>query len=125
MNIKMLLPNFTMDKFLKHIRASQQVKKEEILRIVNVLSVTPSEILEQFDWFFRYEEDRPDIGFIGGMYDSLVDMVAEIKPKKVDIKVDKREIPFDICFYIETLDMFYDLSKRYGSQNFYTTEFHL
>ena len=82
-------------------------------------------MIQQFNYFFQYEKERPDIGFIGGMYESLRDMVSDIKPKKVALKVNIKEIPFDIRFYIDTIDIFYELSRSYGTNKYLSTEFHL
>jgi len=36
-----------------------------------------------WSWFFRYEGDRPDIGMIAGMYESLTDTIDNMKPQRV------------------------------------------
>lgn len=59
------------------------------------------------------------------MYESLIDLVNDIRPKKVRLLVNEKDLPFDIRYYIDTINIFYDLSRRYGSQKFATVEFHL
>ena len=81
--------------------------------------------MDQFEYFFRYENDRPDVGFIGGMYQSLIDLVSEIKPKKVKLACKESDLPFDMRFFIETMNMFYELSGKYGTQKFNAVEFGL
>jgi hypothetical protein len=51
-----LLPNFTIDKWLKHISTSKHVTTEKYERVMNVLMVTPKELVEIWSWFFRYDK---------------------------------------------------------------------
>jgi len=39
--------------------------------------------------------------------------------------VDLKDIPSDILFYIQTLNLFYELSSRYWTDKFESVEFHL
>ena len=59
------------------------------------------------------------------MYESLRDMVSDIKPRKVTLKTNVKEIPQDIRFYIDTIELSYELSRKYGTNKYYSTEFHL
>jgi hypothetical protein len=62
---------------------------------------------------------------IAGMYESLVDLVNHVKPTKVRLLVPPKDLPYDISYYVDTINLFYDLSRRYGTQKFSSTEFHL
>lgn len=85
------------------------------------MMVTPKDLVEMFGWFFRYESERPDIGMIAGMYESLIDIVTDIKSKKVRLLTNEKELPYDIKYYVDTINLFYDLSRRYGTQKFSST----
>lgn len=87
--------------------------------------VTPKDLVEMWGWFFRYDSDRPDIGMIAGMYESLIDLVNDIRPNKVRLLVEEKDLPFDMKYWVETINLFYDLSRRYGTQKFASIEFHL
>lgn len=82
------------------------------------MAVTPPEMLEVFGLFFQYGKERVDVGMIGGMYESLVEMVKDSKVKKVSLKVRIEELPYDIRVYVDTINIFYDLSSRYAPANF-------
>lgn len=112
-----------MEKFIAYV--NNFVSKEKIERIRNILLVTPPEIQEQFTHFFKYEEDRPDINYFVVAFDSLIEPLADRKPKTVRLRIKSEELPFDIKFYLDTLNLFYDLSFRYGTQKFISVEFHL
>jgi hypothetical protein len=112
-----------MEKFLSY--ASNFISKEKVERIRNILLVTPSEIIEQFTHFFQYEEDRPDINYFVMAFESLIEPISDRRPNKVRVKVKIEELPSDLLFYVDTLNIFYDLSFRYGTQRFDKVEFHL
>lgn len=105
---------------------SNFVSAEKVERIRNILLVTPLQIQEQFTYFFQFEEDRPDITHFVAVFNSLSELLADAKPNKVRLRVNELdELPSDIKLYVETLNLFYDLSFRYGTQKFSNVEFHL
>lgn len=74
-----------MEKFISYV--SNLVSQEKLEQLRNKLLVTPPEVVEQFNHFFTFEKDRPEIGYFVCVFESLIDPLSDRKPSKSKLKV--------------------------------------
>lgn len=123
-NIKALTPGFTLHRLLTHLDGLG-VYREAVVSIRNKLLVTPDTILDQFQLFFAPSKDRPDIEYFAAVFQSLEESIRDSQVKQSRLAVDQKELPSDIRFYIDTLNLFYSLCARYGNARMDEVEFHI